>query len=244
MKLNLNPVVTIDGASGTGKGTISRIIAKLLGFHLLDSGALYRVVGLAAIKHGVSLTDETNLQIIAKHIDVQFLSEDEEFARIILEGEDVTDAIRTEVVGDAASRVGDFESVREALLDRQRFFRNPPGLVADGRDMGTVIFPDAELKIFLEASQEERARRRFNQLKEKGYDGTLDDLVQKMQIRDVRDQTRTQAPLKPAHDAIRINTNGLSVEEVVDRVIAEINTKKAFPVTFAVKHMTEVRVTE
>lgn len=244
MKLNLSPVITIDGASGTGKGTISRIIAKMLGFHLLDSGALYRVLALAAIKHKVSLTDDApTLTKLAEHLDVQFLTSAEGATTIILEGEDVTQAIRTEVIGGGASQVGSIPSVRTALLSRQRSFREPPGLVADGRDMGTVIFPDALLKIYLEASQEERAMRRCKQLNELGNHATLSSVLEDLCVRDARDQDRAVAPLKPAIDAIRIDTDHLTIQAVIDKIVAEIAVKKAFPVTLTVRQ-TEVQVAE
>lgn len=230
MKPELNPVITIDGASGTGKGTISRIIATMLGFHLLDSGALYRALALAAMRHNVSLTDKVTLTSIAKHLDAQFLTHAEGYYTVILEGEDVTNTIRTELIGNAASKVGELDTVREALFDRQRSFREAPGLVADGRDMGTVIFPDALLKIMLVASPEERARRRYKQLKDQGNHVTLSGVEEDLAKRDSRDQERAVAPLKPAIDAIIINTDGFTIEEVVQRIRAEIAAKKAFPV--------------
>lgn len=244
MKLHLNPVITIDGASGTGKGTISRIIAKMLGFNLLDSGALYRVLALAAIKHKVALNDATTLTVLAEHLDVQFLTHQEGVSTILLEGEDVTATIRTEPIGEAASQVAVFKTVREALLSRQRSFRESPGLVADGRDMGTVVFDDADIKFFLTASPEERALRRFKQLKDQGEDVNLDHLVEELRKRDVRDQGRAVAPLKPAIDAICIDTDQLTIEAVVDRILSEINGKKAFPVTLSIKKSVEARVTE
>ncbi len=216
------PVITVDGASGTGKGTVSQIIAKRLGWKLLDSGALYRVLALAAQKHGVSLDNETALKVLAEFFDVQFVAKESELPRILLEGQDVSETIRTERMGNAASKIGAFASVREALLNRQRAFREAPGLVADGRDMGTVVFPDADIKIFLIASPEERAQRRFNQLKEKGINVNLGDLVEELKERDKRDQERPVAPLRPAEDAICINTDHLTAEEVAERVLAEI----------------------
>ncbi len=233
------PVITIDGASGTGKGTVSQMLAKRLGWKFLDSGALYRVLALAAQKHGVPIDIENAenkeeaekpLKVLAEHLDVQFIArESGELPKIILEGENVTDIIRTEKIGNAASIVAASPAVRAALLSRQRAFRDAPGLVADGRDMGTVVFPDAELKIFLVASPEERALRRYNQLKERGISVTLSDLIKELRERDRRDQERTVAPLKPAEDAIRIDTDRLNVDQVVERIIAEIKRKKAFP---------------
>ena len=170
-----------------------------------------------------------NLPRRIKLLDVQFIAQESKTSIIILEGEDVTEAIRTEKIGNAASQIGILPAVRTALLGRQRAFREAPGLVADGRDMGTVIFPDAELKIFLMASPEERALRRYNQLKERGINVNLGGLIKELRERDKRDQERTVAPLKPAEDAIRIDTDRLSIEQVVERVISEIRLKKAFP---------------
>lgn len=229
MRQTNEPVITIDGASGTGKGTISQILANRLRWRFLDSGALYRVLALAAEKHSVEFENEQALEVLAEHLDVQFIAQENAVSKIILEGEDVTDLIRTEKIGNAASIIAVLPAVRAALLSRQRDFRRPPGLVADGRDMGTIIFPDADLKIFLTASPKERALRRFNQLKEKGVSATLDDLIEELQERDRRDQERTVAPLKPAEDAIYINTDYLSVDQVVEKIIREIEQKKAFP---------------
>ncbi len=216
------PVITIDGASGTGKGVVSQLVAKQLGWQLLDSGALYRVLALAAQKHGVALDNEPSLAILAEHLDVQFVATETGMPpEVLLESEDVTDVIRTEKMGNAASKVSVFPSVRQALLSRQRTFQEPPGLVADGRDMGTVVFPDAELKIFLIASPEERAERRYNQLKEKGINVNLSDLIQELYERDKRDQERPVAPLKPADDAICIDTDHLTIEEVVGAILSE-----------------------
>jgi cytidylate kinase len=224
------PVITVDGASGTGKGTISQLVAKRLGWKLLDSGALYRVLALAAQKHSVALHNEKALEVLAEHLDVQFIAQENDFPWVILEGEEVTNTIRTEKMGNAASIVAALPAVRAALLSRQRAFRESPGLVADGRDMGTVVFPDAELKIFLFASPEERALRRYNQLKARGVNVNLSDLIKELQERDKRDQERVIAPLKPANDAICIDTNRLSIEDVVEQIISEIKQKKAFPV--------------
>lgn len=228
-------VITVDGASGTGKGTVSQLLAKRLGWKLLDSGALYRVLALAAQKHSVALDNEKALNVLAEHLDVQFIAQENDFPRIILEGEDVTETIRTEKIGNAASIVAALPAVRAALLSRQRAFREKPGLVADGRDMGTVVFPDAELKIFLQASPEERAMRRYNQLKERGISVTLGDLIKELRERDKRDQERTVAPLKPAEDAVCIDTNHLTIEQVVERILFEIKRKKAFPATSRVE---------
>lgn len=228
MKHMLHPVITIDGASGTGKGAVSQVVAKQLGWKLLDSGALYRVLALAAQKHEVSLENETAMQDLAQHLDVQFIAMDVgTFPRITLEGHDVTEAIRTEKMGNSASKVGAIPSVRTALLGRQQAFREAPGLVADGRDMGTIVFPDAEVKIFLKASPEERAERRYKQLKEKGISVNLGDLVAELHERDKRDQERAVAPLKPADDAICIDTDHLTIEQVAGEILSAV--KKIFP---------------
>lgn len=229
MIFKIAPVITIDGASGTGKGTVSQLIAKRLGWKFLDSGVLYRVLALAAQKHAVALDNEKALEVLAEHLDVQFVMQHIENTRVILEGEDVTDTIRTEKTGNAASIIAALPAVRASLLSRQRAFREEPGLVADGRDMGTVVFPDADLKIFLLASPEERALRRYNQLKERGISVTLSDLIKELRERDRRDQERSIAPLKPAEDAIRVDTDRLTIDQVVERIISEIETKKAFP---------------
>jgi len=219
------PILAIDGPSGSGKGTICRLVAQRLGWHLLDSGALYRLVGLAARNHSISLDDEASLVPLAAHLDVQFQAGDGggETA-VVLEGEDVTDQIRTESAGDAASRVAALPGVREALLARQRGFQEPPGLVADGRDMGTVVFPHAPVKIFLTASAEERARRRYKQLKEKGFDVSLSLLSEEIAERDRRDAARAVAPLKPADDAFVLDTTGVNIDAVVDQVMERVRS--------------------
>jgi cytidylate kinase len=222
------PVITIDGASGTGKGVVSQLVAKQLGWKLLDSGALYRVLALAAQKHGVALDNESTLTVLAEHLDVQFIAaEIGQPPQILLEGQDVTETIRTEKMGNAASKVGALPSVRTALLSRQRAFREAPGLVTDGRDMGTVVFPDAELKLFLTASPEERAQRRHNQLMQKGINVNLGDLIEELRERDKRDQERAVAPLRPADDAVSIDTDHLTIEQVVERIMSEVS--KVFP---------------
>lgn len=223
------PVITVDGASGTGKGVVTQLVAKELGWNLLDSGALYRVLALAAQKHGISLEAEAELTDLANHLDVEFqTSEKGDLPHIFLEGQEVTDIIRTEEVGNAASKVGVLSDVRTALLERQRSFRKAPGLVTDGRDMGTVVFPDADVKIFLSASPEERASRRYKQLKEKGINVNLDRLVEELRERDKRDSERAIAPLRPAADAVCIETDHLTIQEVVDSILAEV--QKVFPV--------------
>jgi cytidylate kinase len=220
------PVITIDGASGTGKGTVTHIIAKKLGWHILDSGVLYRVLALAAQHNQISLTDEATLAPLAENLDVRFVeTEIGKPLSIFLEKQDVTNIIRTETVGNAASKVAAFPSVRTALLNRQRAFRMSPGLVADGRDMGTVIFTDAIVKIFLTASPEERASRRYNQLNAQGIHVNLSALVEELRERDKRDQERAVAPLKPAPDAIIIDTDPLTIEQVVARIMIEVTRK-------------------
>jgi cytidylate kinase len=214
------PVIAIDGPSGAGKGTVSRLVAGKLGWHFLDSGALYRLVALAALHHAVPLDDEVSLKTLAAHLDVQFAAGDGGAeGRIILEGEDVTDAIRTEQCGKAASVVAALPSVRQALLERQRAFREPPGLVADGRDMGTVVFPEAKLKVFCTASREERARRRYKQLNEKGVSVNLQAILGELAERDARDSGRSVSPMRAAPDAVIIDTTTLSIDEVVAKVL-------------------------
>lgn len=217
------PVITIDGPSGSGKGTVAGILAKRLGWNLLDSGALYRLLAFAAGNHGVALDNEALLEKLAAHLDVQFIgATDGKPARIILEGDDVTHAIRSETVAAGASKVAALPAVRDALLQRQRAFLEFPGLVADGRDMGTVVFPDAPLKVFLTASAEERARRRYLQLKVKGDDVSLSGLLDEIRARDERDTQRAIAPLKPAADAIQLDSTELSIEQVLERIMSEI----------------------
>lgn len=210
-------VITIDGPSGSGKGTVAGLLAARLGWKLLDSGALYRLLAFAAGNHGIDLTNEEALKTLAAHLDVQFIDK-----RIILEGEEVTDAIRNEQVGAGASMVASLPAVREALLQRQRAFREAPGLVADGRDMGTVVFPDAPLKIYLTASAEERARRRYLQLKGKVEGVSLPNLLDEIRARDERDMQRAVAPLKPAADAIQLDSTELSIEQVLERILSEV----------------------
>jgi cytidylate kinase len=216
------PVVAIDGPSGSGKGTIAHRLASLLGFHVLDSGSLYRLLALAAQHHGMGLDNEAALQVLAGHLDVQFQQGQGGEAVIILEGEDVTTEIRSEEMGKAASLVAALPAVRTALLQRQHAFREAPGLVADGRDMGTVVFPDAGLKIFLTATAEARAERRYRQLLEKGFSASLPALVDDIRARDERDINRPVAPLKPADDAFVLDSTRLSIDEVMERVMREV----------------------
>lgn len=213
------PVIAIDGPGGSGKGTVAGLLAKRLGWNLLDSGALYRLLAFAARNHGVDLTNEESLKVLAAHLDVQFLSNAGGVQRIILEGEDVSDVIRTETVGAGASQVAALPAVRDALLQRQRAFQEAPGLVADGRDMGTVVFPDAPLKIFLTATAEERARRRYLQLKGKGMEVEMASLLTEIIERDERDTQRSVAPLKPAPDALILDSTHLSIDEVLERIL-------------------------
>ena len=219
------PVITIDGPSGAGKGTAARLVAEHLGWELLDSGAIYRVLAVAIQHHGISVDEEEPLIPVAAHLDVQFIINKQGESQVILEGEDVTNTIRTEEVGAIASKVAAYPRVREALLRRQRAFRVLPGLVADGRDMGTVVFKDAPVKVFLTASAEERAERRFNQLKAKGFDVKIGRLLDDIRQRDERDQNREVAPLIPAEGALLIDSTALSIEEVVAKIISFIDEK-------------------
>ncbi|WP_153446953.1 (d)CMP kinase [Vibrio algicola] len=221
-----HPVITVDGPSGAGKGTLCMLLADKLNFHLLDSGAIYRVLALAAIHHGIDIESEDALVPIATHLDVQFIAEGE-LVKVILEGEDVSKELRKEETGTAASKVASLPRVREALLRRQRAFDTKPGLVADGRDMGTVVFPQAEAKIFLDAAAEERALRRLNQLQLKGLSGNFDQLLCDIQERDDRDRNRAVAPLRPAGDALVIDSTSLSIEEVVEKSLEYIKSKLA-----------------
>ena len=215
------PVLTIDGPSGSGKGTISRSVADNLGWHLLDSGALYRAVGFAAGMEGLDLSDAEAMTRCAETTRITFrAAKDGGETHVIVNGMDATDEIRTETCGAAASAIAAIPSVRAALFDKQRHFRKAPGLVADGRDMGTVIFPDARVKVFLTAGAEERAKRRYKQLKEKGLSVTLAALLREIQARDVRDAERPVAPLKPAQDAVIIDSTGIPIDVVVAKVLS------------------------
>lgn len=214
------PVLTIDGPSGSGKGTISRAVARRLGWHYLDSGALYRGIGVAAGWADLDLDDPGALVRCAFDTEIGFREGAGGDLRVLVNGHDATDELRTETAGAAASAIAAIPAVRAALKDRQRAFREPPGLVADGRDMGTVIFPDASYKVFLTASAGERAERRYKQLKDKGVSVTLDGLLREILARDARDANRAVAPLRPAEEAVCIDTTGLGIEAVVERVLA------------------------
>lgn len=210
------PVITIDGTSGSGKGTLSRLLAHHLGWHLLDSGVLYRLLALAVQKQGIDLEDEVALIVVGQNMGIVFPGgEAERSGKVLLEGEDVSEQIRDEECAKIASQIASLPMVRQILLERQRAFRLAPGLVADGRDMGTVVFPDAKVKFFFDASQEVRAQRRYKQLKEQGIDVNLRDVFKAVMERDQRDCARAVAPLQPAVDAIRVDTDQRTIEEVL-----------------------------
>lgn len=208
------PVIAIDGPTASGKGTVAGLVARALGWKLLDSGSIYRMVALSAFKRGVALDDEQGLTRLASELDASFMD-----GAILLDGEDVSVAVRLEETGNAASRLAALAGVRAALLERQRAFRQAPGLVADGRDMGSIVFSDAPLKIFLTASVEERAGRRHKQLIEKGLPASIEDLLHDLRQRDARDTTRTVAPLKPCEDAVLLDTTGMSIDDAVRFVL-------------------------
>ncbi|MFK7977646.1 MAG: (d)CMP kinase [Halioglobus sp.] len=219
------PVIAVDGPSGAGKGTITQLLAEKLGWHLLDSGALYRVIGHACVLEGVEWDDQAAVTDIARHLDVKFSASGDGEILVAYKGQDVTRAIRTEEGGLGASSVAVIPSVREALLVRQREMRRSPGLVADGRDMGTVVFPDAQLKLFLTASAEERAERRHKQLIDKGESVSLPRLLEEIRERDERDSTREVSPLIPAEDAIEIDSSATPISEVFELVMQKVREK-------------------
>ncbi len=224
------PVICLDGPSGVGKGTICLAVAKKLGWHILDSGSLYRITALQVSRDfpekAINTLDEPQLADIAKNLSVSYVEKNDELV-IFLGEEDITQLIRNEKIGSIASQVAAISPVREALLARQRAFLTEPGLIADGRDMGTVVFPKAVLKIYLTASAEERAQRRYKQLKDKGIDANLSSLVEELRIRDDRDMNRKTAPLKPASDAIIIDTTELDIEQVTDEVMFWVSQRVA-----------------
>jgi CMP/dCMP kinase len=223
------PIVTIDGPSGSGKGTISRAVARRAGWNLLDSGALYRLVGLLGLERGLSEGDVAAHAALARTMRVDFGSGPDGSELVKLEGRDVTRELRSEAAGAGASRVAAWPEVRSALLERQRRFARAPGLVADGRDMGTIVFPNADLKIFLTASADERAARRYKQLKDKGSAVSLAALSREIAERDLRDSTRAVAPLRPAPDAHVIDSTGLGIEDVVEQVVAAGRSRSLWP---------------
>jgi cytidylate kinase len=212
-------IITVDGPSGSGKGTVSRILAKQLNFHYLDSGALYRLLGLVAVRHGIDIGLNSDLTHLAENMDVRFEALSNGHNRVLLEGEDVTQELRTEETGALASKVAAIPSVRDALLTRQQQFAKSPGLVADGRDMGTKVFPKAQLKVFLTASIEERASRRYKQLLEQGENVSLRALEELVRSRDERDMNRKASPLAIATDAVEVDTSDISIQQAVDRLL-------------------------
>ncbi len=221
--MNPVPVITIDGPSGSGKGTIAGQVAESLGFTLLDSGALYRTLGIASYKHGIDTANDQQIADLARSLDISFGKQG--LGTVMLNGEDVSQDIRTKRGSHLASLVGAIPAARDALFERQLKFRQAPGLVADGRDMGTVVFPDAKLKIFLTASVLERAQRRYKQLIDKGIDATLPDLLADLKERDRRDTERPISPLKPAKDALILDSTELSIDQVADQILSEFSAK-------------------
>lgn len=223
MPIKLAPVITIDGPSGSGKGTIAQCVAKTLGWHYLDSGALYRAFAWSVIYNKIDLNDHAALQALLKHISIDMrVSKQGEIAEIFYDHQNITEEIRSETCGQMASKCSAIPFVREALLNQQRSMRKPPGLVTDGRDMGTVVFPDATIKFYFQANVHVRAERRYHQLKEKGKHVNLRDIERELQVRDERDANRPVSPTKPAPDAILIDTTQLSADEVLQLVLSHI----------------------
>lgn len=229
MAYNSNiPVITIDGPSGSGKGTLACLLAKELGWHILDSGVLYRVLALLSKQQGIEYTNEEELVSLAEEMPVKFVLQENLSLEVWLNGLDVSTAVRHEEIGNLASKISGFQSVRTALMDKQRSFRQLPGLVTDGRDMGTVVFPEAQIKLFLIASSSERAERRYKQLKNKGIDANLAQILNEIEERDFRDTNRVVAPLKPAADSIIIDSSGLVIEEVFAKALDIIKHRLGF----------------
>lgn len=226
--MTIAPVITVDGPSGVGKGTLCKAIAKSLGWRLLDSGAIYRVLAIAALHHQVDITSEEALVSLAAHLDVCFIVQNSKLL-VVLEGEDVSNEICTETVGTTASLAAKLPRVREALLCRQRAFREEPGLVADGRDMGTVVFPDALVKIFLDANAEERTQRRRLQLQERGFNVNFKHLLAEIRERDDRDRNRVIAPLVPASDAFVLDSTSLSIGEIIQQALGYVQKVMVLP---------------
>ncbi|MDC0173391.1 (d)CMP kinase [Gammaproteobacteria bacterium] len=222
----MTKIITVDGPSGSGKGTVSRLLAAKLSFHYLDSGALYRVLSIAAMRRKVDTSNKAELSLIAEHMDVIFKTSGQGDFQILLEGEDVTRDLRTEDMGALASKIAAYTEVRNALLKRQRLFAHGDGLIADGRDMGTVVFPAADLKIYLTASIDERAKRRYKELIEKGEDVSLRALAEQVTARDERDMNREVSPLVAAEDAIRLDTSDMSAKDVLETILNIIDFKR------------------
>ena len=220
----MGTIITVDGPSGAGKGTLCYALAEKLGYALLDSGAIYRVTALAALQRKTDLTNESALAELARHLDIQFIPQNGE-VNILLANMNVSHLIRTQEVADAASKVAVFPEVRSALLQLQQDFAKNDGLIADGRDMGTVVFPNAQVKLFLDASAEERAKRRYKQLQNKGINGNFEQILAEIKERDFRDRNREVAPLKPAYDALLLDSTTLSIGEVIDQALAYIQEK-------------------